>query len=429
VHVARIPLPLTQEGACLNKIVSRRKFLQGCSLGIAALAGARLTRAAFAHPGQQAGAEDPILVVVFLRGGWDSLNVAPPLGNDHALYEAARPGLKIPSSNLLALDEAFGLHPAMAPVFDLYQDGAAAFIQAVGLNFDTRSHFDAMEYIELGTPGAKSTPSGWLTRYLQTTGVPDGGIPVASIPAQPTALHGSTYSVSMNQPGDLSQWDNGLLSEQQTALRRLYTGDSLLHQSGLRTLDVLAAVAPWIAEEYAPAPGVAYLDDEFGRQMRGLAQLIKMDGGLRAATVDFGGWDTHEDQNSGAGGYMGGLLDSLARGLSSFYQDLGDAYTHQLTLVVLSEFGRRLVQNDSRGTDHGHGSLMLLLGGALNGGRVYGRWPGLASEQLYDRADLAVTTDYRQVLGELLQYRLGNAQIDQIFPGFQMEEPLGLFER
>lgn len=407
--------------------LSRRNFLQGCSYVIAALAGARLTNLAYAAP------DDPAdtLVVVFLRGGWDALNVVPPLmGADRGWYEKARPGVKIPERRLINLNDQFGLHPALAPLHELYQDGKMGIVHAVGLDYDTRSHFDAMEFIELGTPGSKATTSGWITRHLQTApGGSSGLLPAVAAPSQPTSLLGMTATVSMSNPSDLSQWDNGLLGEQQAALRKLYRGDSLLHQSGLRTLDALAAVAPLNEQEYRPQNGASYREDELGTQLKTVAQLIKMEAGMRVATVDFGGWDTHEYQNDAEGGYMGGLLESLGENLANFYRDLDSGYAEKLSVVVLSEFGRRLTQNDSNGTDHGHGSVLFALGGRVNGGQVHGNWPGLANEQLYDRADLAVTTDYRQVLGELLLNRLKNPNLEAVLPGYAASfSPLGLFK-
>ncbi len=406
--------------------LTRRQFLQGCSYAIAAQFGARLTNLAYASP------DDPAdtLVLVFLRGGWDALNVVPPLmGDDRGLYEKARPSIKIAERKLVNLNDQFGLHPALAPLHGLYQDGKMGIIHAVGLDYDTRSHFDAMEFIELGTPGIKATTSGWITRHLRTAvGGLSGLFPVMAVPSQPSALLGTISTVSMSNPGDLSQWDNGLLSEQQAALRKFYRGDSLLYQSGLRTLDAVAAIEPLTRQEYSPENGASYRDDELGIQLKTVAQIIKMQAGLRVATVDFGGWDTHENQNFDEGGYMGDLLKSLGENLANFYLDLDNGYTDRLSVVVLSEFGRRLIQNDSNGTDHGHGSVMFAIGNGVKGGQVYGPWPGLVNEQLYDHADLAVTTDFRQVIGELLVNRLKNPDLETVFPGFGASySPLGLF--
>ena len=402
--------------------LTRRQFLQGCSYAIASMAGARLTNLSFSQENNPADT----LVVVFLRGGWDALNVVPPLqGNDRGLYEKARPNIKI--TDLLPLNDQFGLHPALAPLHDLYQSDKMGIVHAVGLDHDTRSHFDAQEYIELGTPGSKSSTSGWITRYLQ--GMETSSIlPVLSTSGQPSSLLNFTPTVSLNTPADFSQWDNGLLASQQTALRQLYKGESLLHRAGTRTLDALTIVNPLVSQEYQPSNGAFYNDDEFGVQLKTVAQMIKLEAGLRVAAVDYGGWDTHEYETDGNGGYIGELLGNLASGLSNFYLDLDSGFTNRLSVVVISEFGRRLVQNESYGTDHGHGSVMFTLGGNVNGGQVFGNWPGLHNDQLYDHADLAVTTDYRQVLSELMTTRLGNSNIEAVFPGFSGNyNPLGIY--
>jgi len=401
--------------------ISRRNFLQGCSAAIAALAGARLSNVAFARQ------DDPsdTLVVVFLRGGWDALNVIPPIeGDDRGFYETARPDIKI--SDLLSLNDQFGMHPALAPLQDLYQDGKMAAIHAVGLNYDTRSHFDAMEYIELGTPGAKNTTSGWITRYLQGQGVASI-LPALSTAGAPSSLLNFTPTVNLNDPADFSQWDNGLVASQQDALRQMYSGDTLLHRAGARTLDSLGIVSPLVEQEYQPSNGASYNDDELSQQLKTVARMIKLDAGLRVATVDYGGWDTHEYETDGNGGYIADLLGNLANGLANFYLDLDSDYMDRVSVVVISEFGRRLVQNEAYGTDHGHGSVMFTLGGGVNGGQVFGAWPGLHNDQLYDHADLAITTDYRQVLSELLTRRLGNTDIPTVFPGYSPSGDLGIY--
>lgn len=403
-------------------ILPRRQFLQGCSAAIAAMAGARLTNLAFAKQNDQTDT----LVVVFLRGGWDALNVVPPIGgDDRGFYEKARPDIKI--TDLLQLNDQFGLHPSLNPLYDLYQAGKMGVVHAVGLNHDTRSHFDAQEYIELGTPGSKSITSGWITRHLQQTGA-SSILPVVATNNSPTSLLNFVPTVNLNDPSDFSQWGNDLVTSQQNALHQMYQGDSILHRAGARTLEALNIVSPLVEKDYQPSNGAVYNDDELGQQLKTIAQMIKLDAGLKVAAVDFGGWDTHEYETDGNGGYIADLLNQLATGLSNFYLDLDSGYTDRLSVVVISEFGRRLVQNESQGTDHGHGSVMLALGGNVNGGQVYGQWPGLHNDQLYDHADLAITTDYRQILGELLSTRLGNSNIEAVFPGFSGNyNPLGLF--
>jgi uncharacterized protein (DUF1501 family) len=385
------------------------------------MAGARLTNVAFA----QQDTPTDTLVVVFLRGGWDALNVVPPMeGDDRGFYEKARPDIKI--SNLLRLNDQFGMHPALAPLQGLYQDGKMAIVHAVGLNYDTRSHFDAQEFIELGTPGSKNTTSGWITRHLQGSGV-SSILPALSTSGAPSSLLNFVPTVNLNDPGDFSQWDNGLAGSQQVALRQMYSGDTLLHRAGLRTLESMSIVSPLVEQEYQPSNGASYNDDELSLQLKTVARMIKLEAGLRVATVDYGGWDTHEYETDGDGGYIAELLGNLASGLSNFYLDLDSGYTDRLSVVIISEFGRRLVQNEDYGTDHGHGSIMFTLGGGVNGGQIYGAWPGLHNDQLYDHADLAITTDYRQVMSELLARRLGNTDIGTVFPGYAPSSELGIY--
>ena len=207
----------------------------------------------------------------------------------------------------------------------------------------------------------------------------------------------------------------------------MYGGETLLHRAGLRTLESLDIVSPLVEQEYRPSNGAQYGDDEISQQLKTVARMIKLEAGLRVATVDYGGWDTHEYQNDGDGGYLADQLRNLADGLSNFYLDLDSGYAGRLSVVVISEFGRRLVQNEDYGTDHGHGNVMFTLGGGVNGGQVYGAWPGLHNDQLYDHADLAITTDYRQVLSELLTRRMGEANIANVFPGFALAGELGIF--
>ncbi|HXQ34651.1 MAG TPA: hypothetical protein VN843_11620, partial [Anaerolineales bacterium] len=258
------------------KTFTRRNFLQGCSLAIAELAGARLTNLSFA---QQNNSSDT-LVVIFLRGGWDALNVIPPIdGNDRGFYETARPDIKI--SSLIRLNDQFGMHPSLELLQGLYQSGKMAVIHAVGLDHDTRSHFDAMEYIELGTPGSKSTTSGWITRHLQSTGV-SSILPSLSTSGAPSSLLNFTPTVNLNDPADFSQWDNGLVVSQQNALRQMYSGsDTLLHRAGLRTLESLSIVSPLVKQEYQPSNGALYNDDELSQQLKTVARMIKLDAGLQ----------------------------------------------------------------------------------------------------------------------------------------------------
>ncbi len=412
----------------LNARFTRRTFLQGCSAAIAAMAGSRLSNIALAAPGS-AYPSDEILLVVFLRGGWDALNAAPPIaGPDRDAYVLARPYLKVPASGAgaaLPLNATLGLHPGLAPLHSLYQAGKVAVVHAAGLQSDTRSHFDAMQFIELGTPGNKITPTGWLSRHLSSVGLPS----VVTMPAvsasttQPASLLGNTETIAAATLSNFNIGGNWYWQDfQRLALRNMYIGDTWLHSAGSQTLDAVDVIESANPGTYTAANGAVYPGGSFGDQLKMLAQLIKMEIGVRVATVDIGGWDTHESQGDGSGGYFASLMAQLGQGLAAFYTDLDGAgannFTRKLTVVTMSEFGRRLRENDAGGTDHGHGSAMFVMGGNVNGGQVYGAWPGLANNQLYDNADLAVTTDYRQVLSEIVVKRLANPSLDAVFPSF-----------
>lgn len=416
---------------------TRRGFVVGCSAAIAGMAGARISNLAFAAPG--ATTNEDVLVVVFLRGGLDGLNVVMPVaGPDRAHYEAARPYLKVPVSGTgaaLPLDGQFGLHPSAAPLAELYQDGRLAIVQATGMTVANRSHFDSMEYLERGTPGIRTTPSGWLARHFASAdNLPDQIVmPSASVGSlQATSLLGHADSVNMSSPSsfNINTGPYAWRDAQRVALRHMCEGDSTwLHTTGVQALDAMDVISLNVQGGYTPANGAVYPGGALGDQLEVVAQLVKLGLGLRVATVDFGGWDTHDGQGDGSGGYFAGRIGELASALGAFYTDLdgvgADNYTSRLTVVVQSEFGRRLRENGDRGTDHGHGNLMMVLGGNVVGG-VHGQWPGLDAGQLFDNADLAVTTDFRRVLSEVLIRRLGNPHLGVVFPGYQAYSPLGI---
>lgn len=418
--------------------VSRRGFMVGCSTAIAAMAGGRLSYVAFGNPEEEPNQN--ILVVVFLRGGMDGLSVVMPMaGDDRGHYETSREDIAIPVSGTnaaLPLTDFFGLHPAGAPLYGLYQDKKMAIVHAAGLTSDTRSHFDAMKYMELGTPGSKSATNGWLTRHLQTSANLPGDIIMPALAVgnlQPTSLAGSTEAIGMTSPNSFSfggNWRYG--NAQRTALRKTYSGATWLHEAGQQTLDAIDVVEYGDPGSYAPENGAVYPNNSFGQNLRTVAQMIKLQLGMRVATVDLGGWDTHEYQGDRGTGYFSNQFGNLSSGLAALMTDLSNSngvdYTQRLTVVVMSEFGRTFKQNASRGTDHGHGNLMFILGGQVNGGQVYGNWPGLSTEQLYDRRDLAITTDYRSVLSEILIRRLQNPNLGIIFPGYTSYQPTGIVQ-
>ncbi len=414
---------------------TRRSFLKGCSAAVGGVASTRFTNLAFGA----AGHNEEILVVVFLRGGMDGLNVVMPLGGtDRGYYEAARPDLKVPASGTgaaLSLNGVFGIHPAAAPLYPLYQDGKLAIVLAAGLDEANRSHFDAQEFMERGTPGDRTTSTGWLTRHFASArNLPDEIVmPSLSVGStQVTSLLGDTDAVNLSDVDRFNinngpwQWRDA----QRLALRHFYSGDDTwLHTTGLQALDAMDTIELNTAGGYVPANGATYPQNGFGDALRVVAEMVKSDLGLRVAALDLGGWDTHNGQGDGSGGQFAGLIGTLAGGLAALYTDLDGAgasnYTQRLTVVVQSEFGRRLVQNNDRGTDHGHGNLMMVLSGNANGG-VHGQWPGLGPGQLFDNADLAVTTDFRRVFSEILIRRMANNRLGIVFPGFGDYSPLGV---
>lgn len=411
--------------------ITRRGFMVGCSAAIAGLAGSRFNTLAFAQP----TADQEVLVVLFLRGGIDGLSLLPPItGADRGYYEAARPSLAVPTTGpdaALPLDAQFGLHPAAAPLLELYQNGNVAVVHAAGLNEANRSHFDAMEFMELGTPGLKNTPTGWLTRHLQSSaGLPPEVImpSLAMGDNQQASLRGDRETVNLVDPGVFSlttgpwRWRDA----QRTSLRHIYTADnSLLHTTGNKALDALDVIELYVDDDYSPSNGAVYPDTGFGEHLATVAQMIKLEMGLHVATLDLGGWDTH----TGHGYWVPLLIEDLAQGLHAFYTDLDGGgsqdFAQRLTLVVMSEFGRRFEQNSDDGTDHGHGNAMMVMGGSAIGG-LHGSWPGLASHQLFEGLDLAVTSDYRRILSEILIRRLGNNKLGVVFPGYSGYSPLGV---
>ncbi len=420
---------------------TRREFLMGCSAAIAAMAAARIGQLAFAEPAQPQ-ATNEIFIQIFLRGGCDGLSLLCPYEDNY--YRTARGSLALPTSGAnapLRIEPynpsfsitPFGLNSRMPHLRDLYNSGHLAFIHACGLVDDTRSHFDAMDYIERGTPGNKTTNSGWLTRHLQTQGGATTLLPaVAASSATPASLLSYNGAVAVTSPKAFkvdTGWRYNRPQENYpflNVLREMYNRSSInpLAQAGRRVtqvIDLMRALG-----DYTPASGITYPDNSFGNALKTVAQLIKADLGLQVATIDFGGWDTHEAQaNSDGSGYLPDRLGILSQGLGAFYNDLS-AYHSRLTIVVLSEFGRRLGRNQSNGTDHGHGNVMMVLGGNVNGRRIYGTWPGLHPDQLDKRQDLQITTDYRQVLSEILVRRLGNPKLGVVFPGLAAYNPLGI---
>ena len=369
-----------------------------------------------------------VFVYVFLRGAADALNMVVPHGEDE--YYRVRPTLGIPrpddvriSSALrtVDLDGFFGLHPALSPLLPVWQEKELAIVHAVGAATDfDHSHFKAQALIERGLDSPQGPASGWLGRHLASLDTgnhsPLRGVTISERIAP--SLRGSVPVTAFRSIAEYRLGGNAhAIPQMQSALSALYrTGDPLdaVAAEAMDTMHTVGALEP---ENYRPAHGAAYPDDEFGHGLRQVAMLMKAEVGLEVACLDVGNWDTHIAQG-GSEGWMASLMASLAGGLAAFYADVTDL-RQNLTVVVMSEFGRRVKENGGAGTDHGHGGAMFLLGGHIAGGKVHGEWLGLQREQLAGPGDLAVTTDYRDVLGEIVARRLNNPHPEVVFPGHQ----------
>lgn len=369
------------------------------------------------------------LVVIFLRGAADALNLVIPHGEE--AYYRLRPTLSVPrpddqrakaAARAIDLDGFFGLHPAMAPLLPAWQAGHLAFIHACGAPDESRSHFKAMELMERGVTDEKGPASGWIGRYLSTR---DAGhaSPFRAIglgERTPRSLQGPVPAAALRSIADFHlHGDLHAAAQMQAALTALYQSDDPLGEMGRETLDILRTVEKLDPAAYRPRGETPYPQTAFGRGLKQVAMLIKAAIGLEVAAIDLGGWDTHFAQGS-TEGLMPGLMAELAQGLAAFHSDLID-HAGRLTVVAMSEFGRRVRENASLGTDHGHGGAMILMGDHVTGGRVHTAWPGLEPEQLFGPGDLAVTIDYRDVLTEVCVKRLlidqpPAATMEVIFP-------------
>lgn len=412
---------------------SRRTVLKTAAAGLAALLGGTSALAQVALTGSEATRDGDILVVIFLRGGMDGLNTVVPFGDD--AYYRLRPGLgiagpdnraRVVSERALDLDGFFGLHPALAPLLPYFEDEELAIVHAVGSQDRTRSHFEAMNTMERGLASQSGgTASGWLARHLVSmparTGSPMRAIALGSI--MPDSLRGGTGAVAIQSLDEFQLEVNGRSPEAvERTLAELYrVGDDPMTAAGRDTLKVLDAMRRLNPSSYR-SDGAPYPNSDLGSGLRQVAMLIKADLGLEVAALDKGGWDTHVTQGTTTG-WLASLLDDVAKSLHAFASDLGSTMK-RVTVVVQTEFGRRAYENSALGTDHGRASCLFVLGGGTRGGKVYGDWPGLADDRLED-GDLRVTTDYRQVLAEVLDRRLRNPALDRVFPGFA-GRPLGI---
>ncbi len=403
--------------------ITRRVFLRNGALaavGTTMIPGF-LARAVYASGREATGKKR--FVVIFQRGAADGLNIVVPHGE--ASYYSMRPTIAIPRQSVLDLDGFFGLHPSLAPLQPLWEQRHLAIVHAAGSPDPTRSHFDAQDYMESGTPGLKSTEDGWLNRAVRPASADGKNSPFRAISlgtSLPRILAGSYPAVAISNVNDFGVGGrNPAAAPLSNTFEAMYAQsvDAVLHGTGQETFDAVKMLRSADLARYTPAPGANYPRGPLGNALRQVAQLMKADLGVEVAFSDIGGWDHHVNEGS-TQGQLAQRLTELSQSLAAFWIDLGDV-AEQTVVVTMSEFGRTARENGNRGTDHGHANVMFVLGGPVKGGKVYGRWPGLAPEHLYEGRDLALTTDFRRVLGEVVYLHLGNKNLDAIFPSYENE--------
>ena len=400
--------------------ITRRVFLRNSALAVVGTTAipSFLTRAAFGAV--EPGTRTKRLVVIFQRGAADGLNIVVPHGERS--YYAMRPSINIPRKDVLDLDGFFGLHPSLASFQPLWDQRHLAIVHAAGSPDPTRSHFDAQDFMESGTPGLKATTDGWLNRALRSTPAPSYKSAFRAIslgPALPRILTGQERAVAVNNINDFGVGGrNPNAAPIANTFEAMYdhSVDSVLHGTGEETFDAVKMLKSADPAKYQPAAGADYPRGRFGDSLKQLAQLIKANLGVQVAFADIGGWDHHVNEGS-TQGQIANVLREFSQSLSALWIDLGDL-AEDTVIVTMSEFGRTARENGNRGTDHGHANVMFVMGGPVKGGKVYGPWPGLDQSQLYEGRDLALTTDFRRVLGEAVARHLGNDKIAQVFPDF-----------
>ena len=405
-------------------MLSRRVFLKNGAFAFVSLgfAPSFMARTAVAASGRAKQ-----LIAIFQRGAVDGLSVIVPHGEGD--YYRARPTIAIARPNggdaaAIDLDGFFGFNPKLQPLKPLWDRRELAIVHACGSPDSTRSHFDAQDYMESATPGVKSTSDGWLNRYLQTQHA-EHATPfraVALTSQLPRMLQGTTPALAISQ---LAQFGirAGQASEAVGASFEAEYGaaaDAVLNGTGREAFNAIKMLKTADPSKYEPANGADYPRSAFGQSLRQIAQLTKSNVGLEIAFADVGGWDTHVNQGA-AQGQLATRLDDFSRSIAALVTDLGDRMADTVVLTM-SEFGRAVNENGNRGTDHGHGNAMMVIGGGVRGGKVYGKWPGLSVDKRYDGRDLAVTTDFRDVFGEVVTRHLALRDARQVFPGYPMSE-------
>ena len=409
-------------------MISRRIFLKNGGLALVSLGFAPefLARTvAAAQPRRK------VLVTIFQRGAVDGLNMIVPFGERD--YYAARPSIAVaaPGSRdqcAIDLDGFFGLHPRMAPLKPLYDAKQLAIVHASGSPDGTRSHFDAQDYMESATPGVKSTPDGWLNRYLHAreheAATPFRAVALAQ--QLPRALQGNQPALAIGQIGQFGIRAGSSAEMVQNSFEAEYAAaaEQVLQQTGREAFEAVRMLKTADPARYTPANGAMYPRSPYGDALKQIAQLIKADVGLEVAFAETGNWDHHVNEGA-AVGQLANRLDDFARGIAALVRDLGDRMA-DVVVLTMSEFGRAVAENGNRGTDHGHGNAMMVIGGDVRGGRVYGKWPGLAREQRFEGRDLAVTTDFRTVFADVSRGHLGLQKTAHVFPMFDGPVSLGV---
>lgn len=406
--------------------VTRRFFLKSSGLALASFAAAPsfLTRAAFADKLATSGKDRPIIIAIFQRGAADGVSMVVPFGDQS--YASARPQIALPAprngnqDTAIDLDGFFGLHPALVSFKSIYDAGQLAIVHAVGSIDNTRSHFDAQDYMESATPGRKGTPDGWLNRYMKynkdAKATPFRSVSMTA--NMPRTLMGDAPAIAMTNIADFGVRGGQGNATAASSFEALYAQNSsdLLQGTGKDAFDAVKMLKQANPRQYSPANGAVYPRSPFGQSLLQIAQLIKADLGLEVAFADCGGWDTHANQGTSRGQLANRLMD-FSQAIAALYKDLGDRMNN-IVILTMTEFGRTIRQNGSGGTDHGHASALFALGGPVKGGKVYGKWPGLANDQLYEGRDLALTTDFRDVFAEIAARHMKAANLNSIFPGF-----------
>lgn len=404
---------------------SRRIFLKNSALAMIGIGSVPswLSRAVYAQ--QAPGQRKKILIAIFQRGAVDGLNVVVP--HAEPAYYALRPSIAIPrpdgtDRSAIDLDGHFGLHPALHALKPLWDSKQLAIVEAVGSPDPTRSHFDAQDYMESGTPGFKSTSDGWLNRAMRQE-PPSSCIRAVSLSSDlPLTLRGKKQALAIRDITDFKIRDPRMME----AFQSMYgmSADQILNGTGRETFDVMKIMESISKRTYSPANKAKYPNGRLGRSLEQIARIIKADVGLEVAFTDVGGWDTHVNEVGAQAheGQLANLLGEFGDALAAFSADMGDRMA-DISIVTMSEFGRTAKENGDRGTDHGHANVMFVLGGQVRGGKVYGEWPGLEREQLHEGRDLSVTTDFRAVLSELVVKQMGNRDVGAVFPHFDNVAP------